>query len=48
VNYHTNNSYGNQVMGGAPNNTPTLCYQVDFNSVAVGKVVAMSKRRIRW
>lgn len=25
-----------------------ICYQVDFNAVAVGKVIAMSKRRIRW
>ena len=25
-----------------------LCYQVDFNAVATGKVIAMSKRRIRW
>jgi hypothetical protein len=25
-----------------------VCYQVDFNAVAVGKVIAMSKRRIRW
>jgi len=45
VNYHSNNAYANQVPMGAPT---AQCYQVNFNSVAVGKVVAMSKRRIRW
>ena len=46
VNYNqSNNSYRND--NAAFMNT-NICYQVDFNAVAVGKVVAMSKRRIRW
>jgi hypothetical protein len=39
------NYYSNNANVAAPT---ALCYQVDFNAVATGKVIAMSKRRIRW
>lgn len=40
---------GGNMGGNNGQQEPTkICYQVDFNAVAVGKVIAMSKRRIRW
>lgn len=32
----------------AHNRSPTQMYQIDFNAVAAGRHIAMSKRRIRW
>lgn len=42
MNYYPNDT------GGGPLGPKKICYQVDFNAVATGKVIAMSKRRIRW
>jgi hypothetical protein len=39
---------GNMGGNGGQQEPTKICYQVDFNAVAVGKVIAMSKRRIRW
>jgi|AntRauTorckE5430_2_1112549.scaffolds.fasta_scaffold08271_3 hypothetical protein len=40
--------YGNEISGNDSVMAGSLCYQVDFNAVATGKIIAMSKRRIRW
>jgi len=42
------NHYGNNAVGNVAQMPAGLCYQVDFNAIATGKVIAMSKRRIRW
>lgn len=42
------NYYANNVAENTSHERTKICYQVDFNAVAVGKVIAMSKRRIRW
>jgi hypothetical protein len=43
----TNYYGGGQDMHNS-NGPEKVCYQVDFNAIATGKVIAMSKRRIRW
>jgi hypothetical protein len=43
-----NYSYGSNTAGNVTQVPATFCYQVDFNAIATGKVIAMSKRRIRW
>lgn len=40
--------YGNRLSTNDSGMSSRLCYQVDFNAIATGKVIAMSKRRIRW
>jgi len=42
------NYYGNNTAGNVTQMPASFCYQVDFNAIATGKVIAMSKRRIRW
>lgn len=42
--YYANDNRGNHVRGGPPGTV----YQIDFNAIASGKMIAMSKRHIKW
>lgn len=43
--YYANDNRGIQGRGGPPG---TPVYQIDFNAIASGKMIAMTKRHIKW
>ena len=45
---YNNNYYTNEDRGGRGGPPPGIVYQIDFNAIAAGKMVAMTKRHLKW